>query len=392
MNYGWSPAAAQPPLRRGRWVLLAIVAVVLVVGAGVGTYAGVRQAGGSATTGPFGDPATLDLCALVNRDAFAEENTDVQIQPKGLGECEVFMELRDVVGGYTVTLTAEDRVKDDPDAAVSSWGVVSVAKDKATAGHGECTRSVYDSGRAGVVITATLTGDTVDTGGNPKPGYDPCAPADQATAAVVAAVQADKVNHLRYPADSLGSIDLCATTSVAQVDAALNVTDISLAAKGTRQMCIYRSPSASGYPGVLLSSQLETDAKWQRDTTDVGPDSSGVDVSTYDATSTTSTIAGRNTLLMAHTSGTADNIASTTCIAETAQKQWKQWPGAEVIGGGIQASRNDAEVSPADDTGLVETAMIWISLPQGTSRLTCQAAAQQLATQIWPRLPTPSAH
>lgn len=380
-----APGRRRPPMA----VVLGAVVTLALAGTGVGLYFGLRPGDNPApsrsaptATTPLDHLDTIDVCGLLNPDAFRDANTDVHIQPETLNGCTVSLQLQNINGGYTVHVTLLPKAADpakiaaDANAHTENWGQLHIAKLAATTPP-DCLRVIYRDDGAGVQLRSTVSGDALDPTGHPKPGYDPCAPADLAVTSIVTAVETGSIDRIAYPADSLGGADLCADLSAADADTALHTTGLTEPDGTDKRDCALLSPIGNSPTEVDLTAVLLTPKAWQ----DHQPGAPGQ----IGSTATRETIGNRGTVL-----GGTQIASKTLCFAWTAQKSWSPWPGHQVFGDTSPSSTNFDAFTSAAQPSLMEIAQLQVNAPPGTPVATCLATARTLAQQIWPRLPQSS--
>ncbi|MFE3193926.1 hypothetical protein ACFXHA_33330 [Nocardia sp. NPDC059240] len=278
----------------------------------------------------------------------------VQIDPVDFDLCEVHI----VVPGPTyheISVASNKRqtpptpgVYDNADrysvAADGDWTVVTQKQENM----GSCLRAVYSAQSA---VTITSSQDTFEK----ALPVDVCDLTDRAEKALVAALHANSVPRLSFPADSLGRTDSCALLTDAEITANVALPGWNPpAARHPGHFCLWQATESTAPANMPVISPFQS--KYNLVSLMPGLNKPA-------ASGRTVTIAGVPTVLSGGTQ---------SCTATVAGRTWQPWPGKQVY----QARY------PQPDT-LVESLQLAVVLADTGDA--CQAV-QNLAEKAWPRL------
>jgi hypothetical protein len=362
---GYGGFGGPPPKKSRKGLVIGlIIALVVVLGGGVGAYFAFFRGHGTptATTGgnpggstdPLADRGTIDPCGAFTPTTFSGVGSAL-IVPAGFFMCDATVTAQDSSDSADVYADFSDDLnisQHDPTVVtITNQGSLRVVKQKDRTSNQGCDADVY-------VTDSELVAVRVRPSSGNTGNLDLCGMADAAVNALVPALAKHTLKHLDYPTGSLAAVNSCSVLDPSEVAGALGGTGIVAHPYPGSHKCSWGvgQQTDTSKPNVYFFELLATRPD------NVSGTQGGNELP----------IIGRDTFVYP-SSATQSNGSLGECYADTAVKTWKNWPGTVVS----SVPQTFIEYAEVDAT------------VTGTSAQACQAATT-LAGKAWANLPPPA--
>ncbi|MCX4098406.1 hypothetical protein [Nocardia sp. alder85J] len=303
---------------------------------------------------------------MINESVFAGPGIDIHVQPHQLGTCYYTVALPGGGPGYFVMVTVGDRLvpeySDHSTVDTVTHGDVQMSTPKNSR---DCKGFLYS--QPGSQYVEVLAG--ANNAAAPGADKTACLYAHKGLDAAASAITARHLPRIGYPADSTGSVDLCALIPATEIATLAHRTSVTLSGTSNRHACRWITSDQAdgpdtGWPAVSIVTNLVHDS------------GSG---------SATSTIINGHTVVADRLYGTC----STTI--DIRGRDWPQWPGRQVFGGPDSRQQESNNPTTSERPDLVEWIEVDVNSPNGlgtAGQNECDEASA-LTTELTALLPQP---